>query len=180
MIGEDQAPHVELSRKIIRRFNSLYGPVFPEPQTILTETPRLKGTDGRKMSKNYNNYLAPNFSLEEYSAKIEKMITDPTKIKKNDPGHPGICSVYPLHELYNPEKKSVHDECSSGSRGCVDCKKDLSRILDKEFEPFREKRKYYESRENEVKEIIYEGSKKARKIACATLEEVTVSMKINF
>jgi len=179
-VGEDQAPHVELSRKIIRRFNGLYGNLFPEPETILTKTPRIIGFDGRKMSKSLDNHLAPHNSQEELALRTRKMITDPKKIRKNDPGRPDICSVYAVHEVYNPNKEIVENECESGARGCVACKKELAEVLYDKFEQFRERRLFYESRPQEVRDILYEGSKTARSVAKSTMEGVREAMKVKF
>ncbi|MEK6889090.1 MAG: tryptophan--tRNA ligase [Nanoarchaeota archaeon] len=179
-VGEDQAPHVELSRKIIRRFNSLYGNIFPEPETILTKTPRIMGFDGRKMSKSLDNHLAPHHTQEELILRTGKMITDPQKIRKNDPGRPEICSVYAVQDVYNLNKRIVENECKSGARGCVACKKELAGVLYDMFEQFREKRAFYEARPQEVREILYEGSKTAREVAKKTIEEVRDAMKVKF
>ena len=179
-VGEDQAPHVELSRKIIRRFNSLYGNIFPEPETILTKTPRIVGFDGKKMSKSLDNHLAPNHEYHELVTRTRKMITDPQKIRLNDLGRPEICSVYSIHDIYNQNREVVAKECRAGERGCVACKDELSRTLYERFEEFRERRAEYESKPNEVKEILYEGSKKAREIARITLDETIDAMKIRF
>lgn len=179
-VGEDQAPHVELSRKIIRRFNNLFGDIFPEPKTILTKTPRLLGTDGRKMSKSYDNYISPTDNLEILKEKTRKMITDPQKIRKNDPGHPQVCSIYSIHNLYNPNKEGIVFECKTGTRGCVDCKKELANTLYSNFSEFRERRIFYENKTDYIKEILYEGSKKAREIARSTLDEMIEAMKLKF
>jgi len=179
-VGEDQAPHVELSRKIIRRFNDLYGKLFPEPETILTSTPKIVGFDGRKMSKSLDNHLAPNHSDQELFTRTRKMITDPQKIRLSDPGRPEICSVYAIHDIYNPNRETVARECSSGARGCVVCKDELSKTLYSRFEEFRERRKEYESKPEQVKDILYEGSKRAREIAKRTLDETICAMGIKF
>jgi tryptophanyl-tRNA synthetase len=179
-VGEDQAPHVELSRKIIRRFNNLYGNIFPEPETILTETPRIVGFDGRKMSKSLDNHLSPHHDYQELVTRTRKMITDPQKIRLNDPGRPEICSVYSIHDIYNQNREVVDKECRAGERGCVACKDELSKVLYERFEEFRERRAGYESRSDEVKEILYERSKKAREIARKTLDEAIDAMKIRF
>ena len=179
-VGEDQAPHVELSRKIIRRFNSLYGSIFPEPETILTKTPRIMGFDGRKMSKSLDNHLAPYHTHEEFTSRTRKMITDPQKVRKDDPGRPEICSVYAVHDVYNPNRESVAAECLSGLRGCVSCKGELSQVLYDRFAEFREKRAGYEAKPQEVRDILYQGSQKAREIAKRTMEEVRTAMKIKF
>ncbi|PIN93299.1 tryptophan--tRNA ligase [Candidatus Pacearchaeota archaeon CG10_big_fil_rev_8_21_14_0_10_31_24] len=179
-VGEDQAPHVELSRKIIRRFNSLYGNIFPEPETILTKTPRIMGFDGRKMSKSLDNHLAPHHTQEELILRTGKMITDPQKIRKNDPGRPEICSVYAVHDVYNSNRGVVESECKSGARGCVACKRELAGVLYGKFEEFREKRAVYETKPQEVRDILYEGSKTARAVAIRTIEEVRKAMKVKF
>jgi len=179
-VGEDQAPHVELSRKIIRRFNSLYGDLFPEPETILTKTPRIMGFDGRKMSKSLDNHLAPHNTQEELTSRTRKMITDPQKIRMNDPGRPEICSVYAIHDVYNPNRGIVESECKSGTRGCVACKGELSKVLYNKFAEFREKRVVYETKPHEVRDVLYEGSQKAREVAKRTIEEVREAMKVKF
>lgn len=179
-VGEDQAPHVELSRKIIRRFNSLYGNIFPEPETILTKTPRIMGFDGKKMSKSLDNHLAPHHTQEELALRTGKMITDPQKIRKNDPGRPEICSVYAVHDVYNPNQEVISIECKSGARGCVACKSELSRALYGKFAEFREKRAIYETKPQEVRDILYEGSQRAREVAKRTIEEVRYAMKVKF
>ncbi|MBM3228725.1 tryptophan--tRNA ligase [Candidatus Pacearchaeota archaeon] len=179
-VGIDQAPHVELTREIIRRFNSFFGEVFSEPQTIMTKTPKLLGTDGRKMSKSYGNVILPSDSIDFLEEKITRMITDPQKIRKNDLGHPDICSVYTLHNFYNSNKEEVADECGKGLRGCVDCKKQAAKEVYNHYSEYREKRKFYTERIGEVYEILNEGTKKARTIARQTLDEVMECMKINY
>src|SRR3989344_7356812 len=179
-VGEDQAPHVELSRKIIRRFNDLYGKLFPEPETILTSTPKIVGFDGRKMSKSLDNHLAQNHSDQELFTRTGKMITDPQKIRKNDPGRPEVCSVYAVHDVYNSHRGVVESECKSGARGCVACKKELAGVLYDMFEDFREKRAVYETKPQEERDILYEGSKTARAVAIRTIEEVREAMKVKF
>lgn len=179
-VGIDQAPHVELTREIIRRFNNLFGEVFPEPQTIMTRTPKLLGTDGRKMSKSYGNVILPSESMEALEEKITMMVTDPQKIKKTDVGHPDICSVYILHDFYNPNKEGIADECRNGLRGCVDCKKEAAKKVYASYSDYREKRKFYIGRIKEVHERLNEGTKKARVIARRTLDEVMECMKINY
>lgn len=179
-IGEDQKPHIELSRKIIKRFNRQYKNLFPLPEAIFTDTPKIIGFDGRKMSKSLENYLSPSHTKEEIILRTKKMITDPKKIKKEDCGDPDICSVYSIHRNYNDKKETVKEECISGLRGCVDCKNELANILYIKFQEFREKRSFYESRSEEIKDIIYEGTKKAREVARSTMEEIREAMKINF
>ena len=171
-VGKDQAPHIELTREIIRRFNGLYKEIFPEPQTILTENPRLIGIDGRKMSKSYGNFISPGDSIETLEGKTREMITDPNKVRKNDPGNPEICNVYSIHAIYNPNRSIVYNECVSGERGCVDCKAHLAKVLGDYFKSFREKREFYDNHHETVREVLFDGSNKARRIAISTLDEV--------
>ena len=179
-VGEDQAPHLELTREIIRRFNGLFGYVFPKPKIILTKNPKLIGTDGRKMSKSLGNFISPGEDKETLLRKVTSMITDPQKIRKNDIGHPDICSVYMLHDYYNPNNQQVRSECSEGQRGCVDCKRQLANILYNHFTQFREERANYSSKGEQIRQILYESSGRARQVAKQTLDEVKDAMKIKF
>jgi tryptophanyl-tRNA synthetase len=140
-VGRDQLPHLELSREICRRFNNFYGNIFPEPEAILTEYPVLPGTDGRKMSKSYDNAIYLADSAEDTTKKIKTMFTDPEKIYKADPGHPDTCPVFALHKVYNKEETDKIDtECRAGSLGCVACKMRLAEKLNEALAPVREKR----------------------------------------
>jgi len=179
-VGEDQAPHLELTRKIIRRFNGLFGPIFPEPKTFLTENPKVLGTDGRKMSKSLGNFISPEENEEGLIKKVMTMITDPQKIRKNDVGNPNICSVYTLHNYYTPNRQQISVECSSGQRGCVDCKKQLGAQLYNYFSKFREARESYIVDNGRIRQIVYDSSIKARLVAKQTIKEVKEVMKINF
>lgn len=179
-VGEDQLPHIELTREIARRFNQLYGEVFPEPKALLTETPRLLGTDGRKMSKSYNNAIYFADSKEEVQQKVMKFFTDPQKLRKGDPGRPYLCPVFSYHKIFtNPEQtKQIEADCKSGALGCVDCKRLMFEGLNAFLEPIREKRAQVEGSLKELKEIFLEGSEKARQTATQTLEEVREKMKL--
>ncbi len=179
-VGEDQAPHVELTREIARRFNHLYGEVFPVPDVLLTPTSKLLGIDRRKMSKSYDNAIFLTDTDEEIDRKVGQMITDPQRARRNDPGNPDICNVYSFHEIYtDPEKvKRINGECRSAAIGCVDCKKIMAAGLKKGLEPIKTKRKELESDIKKVEEIMVEGDKKAGKIARETLEEVRAAVKI--
>lgn len=179
-VGEDQLPHIELTREIARRFNQLYGEVFPEPKALLTETPRLLGTDGRKMSKSYNNAIYFADSKEEVQQKVMKFFTDPQKFRKGDPGRPHLCPVFSYHKIFtNPEKtKQIEADCKSGALGCVDCKRLMFEGLNAFLEPIREKRAQVEGSLEELKEIFLEGSEKARQTVTQTLEEVREKMKL--
>jgi tryptophanyl-tRNA synthetase len=179
-VGVDQVPHVEITREIARRFNHFYGEVFPEPESILTQTPKILGIDRRKMSKSYNNAIFLSDSPDEIAAKVAKMLTDPQRAKKNDPGDPDVCNVYEFHKLYsdNQTVERINRECRTAEIGCVECKKIMARHLINALEPMREKRAYYETRPHLVDEIIVDGCEKARKVARQTMAEVKAAIKI--
>lgn len=179
-VGIDQVPHVEITREIARRFNYFYGNVFPEPQAILTKMSKVLGTDRRKMSKSYNNAIFLADSPEEIASSVSKMITDPDRQRKNDPGNPDICNVFDFHKLYSDKSlvDEMNIECRKAGIGCVACKKKMAANLTNFLEPIREKRSYYEQRPELVADIIVTGSNKARKIAQQTMEEVRSAMKI--
>jgi tryptophanyl-tRNA synthetase len=179
-VGEDQAPHVELTREIARRFNHLYGEVFPIPELILTPTAKILGTDRRKMSKSYGNAIYISDGDEEIENKVGQMITDPQRARKKDPGNPDICNVFSFHEIYTDSEtvKKISMDCRSADIGCVDCKKLMVANLIKGLEPIRAKRKALESDIKKVREIIEEGNKRARAIARETMAEVREAVKI--
>jgi len=179
-VGEDQAPHVELTREIARRFNHLYGEVFPIPEVILTPTAKLLGTDRRKMSKSYDNAIYISDADEEIENKVGQMITDPQRARKNDPGNPDICNVFSFHEIYtDPETvKKINADCRTADIGCVDCKKLMAAKLIEGLKPIKAKRKEQESDIHKVREIIEEGNKRARAIARETMAEVREAVKI--
>src|SRR5512143_283573 len=159
-VGVDQVPHVEITREIARRFNYFYGPVFPEPEAILTQTPKVLGTDRRKMSKSYGNAIFLSDSAESVTAKVATMITDPQRMRKSDPGNPDICNVYDFHKLYSPPEvvAEVDRRCRTADIGCVECKKLMAKHLNAFLDPIRERRRYFEERPGRVAEIITEGS----------------------
>ncbi len=178
-IGEDQRPHLELTREIARRFNFLYGKFFNEPQEILTQMPKLPGIDGRKMSKSYNNAIFLSDSEKDVEEKVRQMFTDPQKIKKDDIGHPDNCVVCAFYSVYDKEKvEEVIKECRQGKRGCVDCKKQLARKLNEVLTPIREKREEIEKNIDKIKDIIIYGNKKAQKTAKETMDVVREKMKL--
>ena len=180
-VGEDQSPHIELAREIGRRFNNLYQTVFPIPKLKLSHTPRIPGTDGKKMSKSLENDIRLSDRPEVISKKVLSMITDPEKIRLTDPGHPEVCTVFQYHELFNQhELPQIEKDCRNAKLGCVACKKRLAEILTKIFQPFREKRRYYEENPQSVWTILMEGSKEARKVAGKTLNEVKQAMNIDY
>ncbi len=179
-VGVDQVPHVEITREIARRFNFLYGDVFPEPEAILTETPKILGTDRRKMSKSYNNAIYLSDDPAVIAAKVAQMITDPQRARRSDPGDPDVCNVFSFHKLYT-DPATVADidrQCRAARIGCVECKKLMGANLTKALEPIRDKRHYYESRPELVEDIMHAGSDRARRVARATMDEVRQAVKI--
>lgn len=170
-VGEDQIPHLELTREIVRRFNSLYKPVFPEPVPLLTKASLLPGVDNRKMSKSYGNSILMADEPKVVSEKVRAMVTDPGRIRKNDPGNPEICTVYAFHKVYSPEEQTeIAAACRAGTIGCVECKRRLADKLEQYWAPKREKRMELEKRPHLVDEVLAEGAKKARAAAKETLE----------
>lgn len=179
-VGVDQVPHVEITREIARRFNFLYSDVFPEPEALLTETPKILGTDRRKMSKSYSNAIYLSDDPAVITAKVAQMITDPQRARRSDPGDPDVCNVFSFHKLYT-DPATVADidrQCRAARIGCVECKKLMGENLTKALEPIRDKRHYYESRLELVEDIMHAGSDRARQVARATMAEVRAAMKI--
>ena len=152
-VGEDQVPHVELTREICRRFNSYYGEVFPEPQALLTPVPRLPGLDGRKMSKSYGNDISLSDTPEEITKKIKTMMTDPARKRRTDPGNPDVCPVFAYHKIYSPEEtiQTVDRECRVAGIGCIDCKKWMSERLIENIAPLLQRRQEYATRTGEIR-----------------------------
>ncbi|MCX7990255.1 MAG: tryptophan--tRNA ligase [Aquificaceae bacterium] len=179
-VGEDQLPHVELSREIARRFNSLYGDTFPEPQAMLTETPKLPGTDGRKMSKSYNNAIYFADTKEEVQRKVMSFFTDPQKLRKGDPGRPEICPVFFYHKIFTHQEKveEVERDCRHGKLGCVDCKKLMFEGLENFLMPIRDRREELSKDRKGLKEVIELGSERARTIAVQTIKEVREKVRV--
>lgn len=178
-VGEDQAPHVEITREIARKFNSTYADVFPEPETKLTSFARLPGLDGRKMGKSNNNFILMSDSEEDIFKSVRTAITDPEKVRRNDPGHPEICNVFAYHQKFNPDEvPQIEADCKSGVLGCVDCKKNCAKKVADFFAPHREKRAYYLDHLSEVAEIIENGNRAARKVAESTMNDVHKAMKM--
>lgn len=174
-VGEDQLPHIELAREIARRFNYLYGEVFPEPDGILTEAKRVPGLDGRRMSKSLGNTILISDSKEDVEKKIFEAFTDPLKIKKNDPGHPEGCVPFAYLKILNKELYSKREkECINGEIGCVQCKKEISSLLNEFLEPIRIKRK--EVSGWDIEKILDKGKKKATEETRKTLKIVRKNM----
>ncbi len=176
-VGEDQAPHVEMTREVARRFNYLYGQVFPEPETKLNNFPLVTGLDGRKMSKSYDNYISLSEGPESIKQKVKKMITDPDRVRKTDKGNPEVCTVYSFHRLLQSEDAGVvAEECRQAGRGCVQCKTSLAQGIINFLEPVYTRRQELEQKKGYVKEVLVYGAEKARKEASRTLEEVKETM----
>jgi tryptophanyl-tRNA synthetase len=176
-VGEDQLPHIEITREIARRFNQQYKAVFPEPQAKLTKFARLQGLDGRRMSKSIGNTILLSDDPASINNKIRKAVTDPQKVRKGDPGRPDICLVFAYHNKFNPsEVAEIRQGCESGSLGCLDCKLNCAKHIVNTLAPLREKRSYYESHPDEVRDILSSGENKARSVASATMKEVHTAM----
>lgn len=180
-VGEDQIPHVELTREMARRFNFLFGEVFPEPAARLTKAKVLPGTDGRKMSKSYNNTIALSDDPEAVRKKVMAMITDPARIKKDDPGHPEVCAVFAFHKVFNEEGvKETEALCRAGGIGCVQCKKNLYSKMAEVLTPIYDKRQDLLKRPGYIREVIENGNTYARKTAEKTMIDVRKAMKIDW
>ena len=179
-VGEDQLPHLELTREIARKFLFLYKKeIFPEPEAIMTTTPRLLGVDNRKMSKSYGNAVNLSDTPEEVKKKVTSMITDPQRIKKTDPGHPDICNVYSYYKFFFPEKiGNLSDECKAGNIGCVEDKAKLADCIIELLRPIQEKRDRFIKDKKGLEAVLEKGAKKAREFARGTLEEVKKAVGI--
>lgn len=180
-VGDDQLPHMELTKKIVRRLNELYSAGLKEPRELLSQIPRLKGLDGNsKMSKSAGNAVYLSDNEETLAEKINSAKTDTSRIHKNDPGHPEICTVYSYQAAFNEsDYEAVCDRCKNGSIGCRDCKQILIARLNGLLEPVREKRRYYEANANLVRDIIMNGSAKGREIGEETVMKVKEAMSLN-
>ena len=178
-VGEDQVPHIEITREIARKFNNQYGEVFPEPEPILTKFSRLPGLDGSaKMSKSLGNTILLSDDPETVKLKLKKAVTDPQKIRRNDPGRPEICLIFAYHKKFNPEQvPEIEANCRSGVLGCVDCKMKCSEKLSIFLAPIIERRKHYENNMNEVLDILKDGELRGKKVAQETMSAVHEKMK---
>ncbi len=178
-VGEDQVPHVEITREIARRFNAQYGKVFPEPEPLLSIFPRLPGLDGnQKMSKSAGNTILISDEPDIIKKRLKSAVTDPQKIRKGDPGRPEICLVFTYHKKFNPdETEEIGANCRSGALGCVDCKVKCADRIINHLNPFRERRKFYEENRHKVIEILDAGEKIAKELAIETMEKVHTVMK---
>ena len=182
-VGEDQLPLLEQCREIVRKFNSIYGETLIEPEQLLSTTPRIKGLDGNdKMGKSLGNAIFVVDDDETISKKIMGAVTDPTKLKKDDPANPDVCMVYYYHKLVNNEENlnKICSECKKGERGCVQCKRELIEKMNEFLKPIREKRKYYDEHPEVVDQILNEGTAKAKAKAEETIKNVKKAMRIDY
>ena len=181
-VGEDQLPLIEQTREIVRKFNSIYGETLKEPEHLLSEAPRIKGLDGNeKMGKSLGNAIYLNDSEEVINKKVMGAVTDPNKIKKDDPANPDVCMVYYYHKLISKnDLDTICNECKKGERGCVACKKELVKNMLEFLKDVREKRNYYESHPEEVDKILIEGTNRAKKKAEETMKLVRQNMQLNY
>ena len=177
-VGEDQLPHLELAREIARRFNSIFGLTFPEPQAKLTSFPLIHGLNGtQKMGKTYDNYIELAATPEETSKLVMTAVTDPARQYRTDPGHPDVCNVYSLHHFFNPGRvDEIAAECRSAGIGCVDCKKILARGINTGLESLRDRRASFANKPQYVAELLVDGAGRAQVIARETLTEVKLKM----
>lgn len=182
-VGDDQLPLLEQCREIVRKFNSIYGDVLKEPQQVLSKTTRVKGLDGNeKMGKSLGNAIYLVDDEETIRTKVMGAVTDPNKIKKDDPANPDVCMVYYYHKLVNNEENinTVCNECKAGARGCVQCKKELIEAMKEFLKPIQERRKFYEENPEEVRKVLEDGTKAARERAINKMAEVKKAMKIDY
>jgi tryptophanyl-tRNA synthetase len=179
-VGEDQLPHLELAREIVRRFNSLFGVVFPEPHAKLTSFPLVLGLDGvQKMSKSYNNHIEVSASPQEVAKRVMTAVTDPARKYRSDPGHPEICNVFRLHNYFTKDRvQEIDSECRSARIGCVDCKKILAESINLNLKPFRERRAALAAKPGYVNQVLADGANRAEAIAKETLKEVKEKMQL--
>ncbi|HTY45380.1 MAG TPA: tryptophan--tRNA ligase [Patescibacteria group bacterium] len=173
-VGEDQLPHLELTREIGRRFNSLYKKnIFPDPEALLTQLPRLLGLDGRKMSKSYNNFIGLSDTPEDIRTKVQAMFTDPARVKRSDAGHPEVCNVHSYYRLFAPGRaEEVAQACRQAQIGCTECKKELAGILIAFLAPIQEKRNALAKNKGQVSDMLAQGRQKAAAVAQETMAEV--------
>lgn len=181
-VGEDQVPHMELTRRIVRRFNDLYRPVLVEPEVLVGAVGRLVGVDGSaKMSKSLGNCIYLSDDAKAVQAQINKAVTDPARIRASDPGHPEVCTVFAYHQAFNGEQTAeIEESCRAGTIGCVACKKLLGGCLNELLEPMRERRVPYQNHPERLDEIMMAGTERAVRIGAETMREVREAMQIDY
>lgn len=179
-VGEDQSAHLEISRELVRHFNNIFGEgLLVEPQPLFTQTPKVPGTDGRKMSKSYGNALEISESEESMWQKLRTMMTDPARMRRKDPGDPDKCPVWDLHKVFNhddAEKSEICEGCKTAGIGCIDCKKKLNAHIQEMMTPVRERRAKYEGKKSLLDEILADGAQKAGRVARETMSEIYPAM----
>jgi tryptophanyl-tRNA synthetase len=193
-VGEDQVPHIEITREIARRFNSFYPRsaragdrdpqrthVFPEPQALLTPSPKLPGTDGRKMSKSYDNSILMSDPEPVVRQKLKTMVTDPARVRRTDPGNPDVCPIGDVHKIFSSGDtlQKVYAGCRSAGIGCIECKSWAADALLMVLNPMQERRRRYEQNPREAWEVLEDGATRASRTAESTMEEVRAAMKIS-
>ncbi len=179
-VGEDQLPHLELAREILRRFKFLYKTdIFPEPEAIMTQTPKVPGLDGRKMSKSYDNCIYLSDPADAVAKKVKAMVTDPARKRREDKGNPDVCPVFYHHKLFNADQVTVvASECREAKRGCVDCKMEMAGKLNAFLDPIRKKREEWAAKPAEIRKVLDKGRDRAREVASKTLDETMKAMGI--
>ncbi|MBI2355447.1 MAG: tryptophan--tRNA ligase [Deltaproteobacteria bacterium] len=179
-VGHDQLPHLEITREIARRFNHLYGQVFPEPEALLTPTPKLLGLDGRKMSKSYGNSIYLSDTAEETTKKVMSMMTDPARVRRSDAGEPDVCVAFNLHRLYVPQARleEIIPACRNASIGCVECKRVLAECMNERLAPPRARRVELAKDPGFVDDMLQDGSRRASLVSDAVMSEARAALKI--
>jgi len=179
-VGKDQLPHLELTREVGRRFNSLYSPVFPEPKEHLTQFPKVMGTDGRKMSKSYGNTINLSDTEPVLRQKLKTMVTDPARVRRTDKGNPEVCPVFDFHKIYSSADviRQIDQDCRTAAIGCIDCKRQAADAMATRYGPMWEKRAALSQHPKQTEEIVEEGRKRASRVAQQTMQEVKSAMKI--
>jgi tryptophanyl-tRNA synthetase len=179
-VGEDQVPHLEIAREIVRRFNRLYGDVLVEPQPLLSEAPLIPGTDGRKMSKSLDNVIGVRDDEDRVRATVRSFITDPEKVRKGDPGRPEICPIFTLHKRFSPDiLEQTEADCRTGALGCVQCKTNLADRIVEDLRGFRERREELEHRSGLVEEVLAAGAAQVRPLVEETMKAVRDAMHLS-
>ena len=179
-VGVDQVPHIELTREVARRFNATFGEVFPEPDAKLTEIPKVPGTDGRKMSKSYDNAIYLSDPADAIVKKIRPMVTDPARKRRTDPGSPDVCPVFDLHRIFTPatDREWAATGCRTAGIGCLDCKDVLLKHMLPRLDGIRERRQTFAEKPDAIVEVLHEGSRRARAVAARTMAEVRAAVRL--
>ncbi|MCG9479634.1 MAG: tryptophan--tRNA ligase [Actinomycetia bacterium] len=179
-VGEDQLPHLEITREIARRFNYLYGQYFNEPEELLSQSTRVPGTDGRKMSKSYGNAIYLTDSHEIMSKKVKMMITDPQRVKLKDPGHPEVCNVFTFHNIYQKDNiENIESRCRNAEIGCIQCKQELADIIYESLKDFQARRRELEKDSKKIHQILNKGKEQVREISNNTIKQVREKIGID-